>query len=171
MQVNENTFLRHFRDTDAPVLAELLNNENVTRFTTIPFPYKLEHAVDFIKQHEKQESLFAIVQEDVVVGAIEYMQRSGCFAHVAIFGYWLKPELWNQGIVSKATGVVLEIIKRNNETAATKILKIKAAVCTGNEFSGRALLKNGFEKEGVLRKDFCKNGVFTDSIVYGKLLE
>ncbi|KAJ3251227.1 hypothetical protein HK103_002573 [Boothiomyces macroporosus] len=170
-KVDENTFLRKYRDSDDVELSKELADEEVTRYTTIPHPYTLQHAKTFISENKNLVGLFAIVQEDKVVGAIEYDQQKGCFAHKAIIGYWLKKGLWNQGIMKNALATLIKIVEKQNETAEIKIKRLEAHVCNGNEFSGRTLMRNGFEKEGILVKDFCKNNVYYDTTIYGKILE
>ncbi|KAJ3318888.1 hypothetical protein HDV06_006940 [Boothiomyces sp. JEL0866] len=169
-EVDNNTALRKFRDSDAQVLAQVLVDQEITRYTTIPHPYTLKDAEQFLTENKNQLGLYAIVQNDIVVGAAEFEVQKGCFAHKAVLGYWLKKELWNKGIITKTIGVLLTLINEYNQTAGTRIKRLEAHISHHNEFSGKVLLRHGFEKEGVLKYDFCKDGNYDHTIVYGKIL-
>jgi RimJ/RimL family protein N-acetyltransferase len=48
----ERLLLRPIRDEDAPEIAQLLNNINVSQTTaTIPYPYSLDDAISFISSN------------------------------------------------------------------------------------------------------------------------
>lgn len=49
------------------------------------------------------------------------------------------------------------------------LMKITAHVFTGNPASARVLMKCGFQQEGLLRKQFVKDGQFLDAMLFGLL--
>lgn len=48
-------------------------------------------------------------------------------------------------------------------------IRVHAMVFSENAASARVLEKNGFVREGVMRRHIRKNGVISDSIIYAKL--
>lgn len=80
-------------------------------------------------------------------------------------GYFIDERYEGKGIITKAVGVVIEHI--------TSIYKFKKILCRANEDNKGSIqvaLNNGFELEGVVRRDYKKtNGEIVDLNYYGRL--
>lgn len=96
-------------------------------------------------------------------GAIGYNNLS-CEHKKAELGFWLLPEFWGRGYVQEAMEVVLEYAYQE-----LKLHRIEAFVETENISSQKALQKQHFQKEGILRDSEIKNGRFISVVVFSKL--
>ncbi len=92
--------LRAWRPDDTQAVYEACQDEMLQQFTTVPVPYELEHAAEFIATalaawQARSDAYFAIVDaEDSVVGAITLMDVDGD-AREAEIGYWVAD--WARG--------------------------------------------------------------------------
>lgn len=96
-------------------------------------------------------------------------------ANRCVVGYNLLPQYWNQGY---ATEIIKELIKYSFEVL--KVERLEALVLQNNKASCRALEKNGFSLEGILRNfNRCETGyrnvcyygmIFSDYIVNNNIL-
>ena len=149
--------LRDYEITDAPRLVELANNERVSRYLiyTFPFPYTLRDAEWWIAKGSRQGGAQAKVIEHngVFIGTVGIKPQSGWRDHIAEIGYWLGEEFWGRGLASEA-------LKQMTERAFTvgAYRKLIAPVLAPNSASMKVLQKNGYELEGVLRREVVKNG-------------
>ncbi len=159
-----NFKLRKFRITDADDIVEQLNNINVCRNLAdeIPFPYTKKDAEYFIKVICKQKNNydFAIIVNGKVVGAIGFVNLKGLRKHTAELGFWLGESYWNNGIITEA------IKKIKKEIFKKDIVRIQSHVFEWNKASCRVLEKNGFKKEGTLKKSILKENKITNRILY-----
>jgi ribosomal-protein-alanine N-acetyltransferase len=76
----------------------------------------------------------------------------------------LGEEYWGRGIATEAVGAVTQ-----HGFDALGLVRIYAAVFDGNPASVRVLEKNGFEKEGFLRKSAIKAGRVVDQLLYARV--
>lgn len=67
-----------------------------------------------------------------------------------------------KGLMTEAIGPILEF--GFNELGLNRV---EAYTSKENTASQRVLLKAGFEKEGLLKSHYLKNGVYEDSVVFG----
>ena len=98
-----------------------------------------------------------------MVGCVDLMHYVP--RHKAEIGYWLGRRFWGKGIMSVAV--------REVATFAFKKLKLKrvyAYTFPANKGSARVLQKNGFHREGVLRKSVVKKGKFFNDILWAKVI-
>lgn len=100
---------------------------------------------------------------NALIGAIGLFDIDGKNRKAEI-GFWLMPEYWGRGIVSKAAKSICEY---GFNTLC--LHRIEGFVSVGNRASGKLLTKLGFKLEGVLREHSVKNGSFASLEVYGLL--
>jgi len=144
--------LRALRATDAAVVAALVNEWEVVRYTTsIPFPYDLPMAKAFIASQSERWSAWrpGTVPTEEVAFAIERnadRQLVGCIGLQPAesgggveFGYWIGQPYWSQGYASEA---VARLARFAFETLG--VAEIWAAAVPINDASHRVLEKNGF---------------------------
>lgn len=163
--------LRPWRFDDAASLAAHANNPRVAQNLrdAFPCPYREEDAVRYIRScldsSEARQLVYAVTVDDMAVGSAGIFRREDIQCRTAEIGYWLGEDFWGRGI---ATGVIRELCARG--FARYDIARIEAWVFAGNHASRRALEKNGFLCEGILRNSVWKNGL-QDCCVYALLRE
>lgn len=82
----------------------------------------------------------------------------------AELGFWLLPENWGKGIIQETIPQVLEYGFKD-----LNLHRVEALVETGNSNSAKALLKLGFEKEGLMKDCEIKNGRFISLEIFAML--
>lgn len=160
--------LRPFKKSDEKPLLKNISNRAIYRYTLrIPYPYTMKAAREWISSSLKSQRKknrdayrFAIDINKEVVGvvALENIQK-----HKAEIGYWLAKKHWNKGIMTEAAGLVAKF-----GFDKLKLARIYAPIFSRNKRSARVLEKNSFRLEGLLRKDICKDGKFSDVRLYAK---
>ena len=162
------TSLRHFRDEDQQRLSELANNEKIGRNLRdgFPFPYTLADAANFISRFKAHPSFFAIEYNGEYVGNISLVPLDNVYRRTAEIGYFLGEPYWNKGIMTSAVNIITEFGFRELD-----LIRIHTGIYEYNPASQRVLEKCGFVKEGVFRKNICKNGQMFDEIRFAKIRE
>lgn len=170
--------MRPMRPSDAEDIYRAVQDPEIPKFTTVPADYPIDLAIDFAHTRaaasfvNKTELIFVIedsrlgsrVKSDFVSGAASssatdsYPYTNG-FAgvmslhtidipnHRAEIGYWLAKEARGKGICSKAAEMITEY---GLMTIGFK--RIDGIVDVRNEPSKAALLKAGYEFEGIMKK-------------------
>lgn len=106
----ERLVLRRPRLRDAPRIATLLNNFEVTRnLARVPYPYTINMAVDWLIRQKKEwtpDSItFAVCDSRHGLMGFCGMHREGDFAEI---GYWLGQPFWGKGYMTEATAAVID---------------------------------------------------------------
>ncbi|MCD8139506.1 MAG: GNAT family N-acetyltransferase [Planctomycetaceae bacterium] len=160
--------LRPFAREDRESLVRLGNNHNVSKWLAnlFPHPYTLEDADAWIA-HNLDGSVrynFAIEVRGEMAGGIGLKPMADVHAGTAELGYWLGEPYWGQGVATTAVAAI-------SAYGLDELLfvRLQAEVFAGNNASMRVLEKNGFVREGVLRKHIRKNGVISDCVLYARL--
>ncbi len=130
---------------------EYYSGKDMCRFLDWNGPEDINQAIQYFCMWEKEymdgEILpLAIIDKSTekMIGSIIFSDFIGLRTNI---GYELAQEYWNEGIMSEALGKVIPIIF--NEV---KVKRIQAIVFEGNIASEKVLLKQGFIKEGLLKK-------------------
>ncbi len=165
----ERLTLRPFTLADAPAVVRLLSDREVAKTLTVPFPYGLRHAREWIASHapaaERSERFaWAITakEADRLMGAIELRVHSQ--PHVGELGYWLGRDFWGQGYMTEAAQAVLAYGFRE-----VGLYRIQAKHWHNNPASGRVMQKIGMTYEGTLRAATFRWGEYLDVLVYAVL--
>lgn len=161
--------IRPYKKGDYIFIAKNANNKNVAKNMTniFPSPYKISDAkkwVNFnIKEDKKNKftTNFVIDIDGMAIGSIGGHTVTGK-PFILSFGYWIGEKYWNKKIVSEATKIYINYIKKNFK----KIKRIEAWVFPWNKASQRVLEKNGFLLEGVMRKYYMKDKKLLDVYFY-----
>lgn len=159
--------LRPWRMDDAEDLAAALNNPKILNNLRdgLPYPYTRKDAEDFIESmlraDTNQTFTFAITVGDKVVGSIAVERGQNVHRLTGELGYYVAEPYWNQGIGAGAVRQIVAYVFANSD-----LVRIYAEPFAYNTGSCRILEKNGFELEGVLRKNAIKNGKFQDMRLY-----
>ncbi len=160
--------LRRYSPDDREVLAALADNPKVSRFlmNRFPHPYTLSDADAWIAlaAGETRVCNFAIEWRGRLAGGIGLEPMDDVHSGTAGLGYWLGEPFWGRGLATRAVALILPYA-----FAELLFIRIQANVYEGNRPSMRVLEKNGFVREGVLRKHVSKNGTVSDAILYARL--
>lgn len=162
--------LRRLIKSDAQSLFENARDKEISRYTTVPHPYTLQHAYDFIKMtHRKQRKNEALNlgielrETKKIIGMISLtkIQKINCNAEL---GYWLGKKFWGQNIIQEAVKMMLNVGFNQ-----LKLHKINACVIEPNIKSQKVLLRAGFVSEGISRENMWTDNKWCDYLRFGLL--
>jgi len=136
--------LRRPRLRDAPRIATLLNNYEVTKnLARVPYPYTFNMAVDWLVRQKRDWSpdsvTFAIVLPDDGLIGFCGMHREGRLAEI---GYWLGEPYWGKGYMTEAARAVIAWY-----FSATRADELLSGVFHFNKASLAIQKKLGFTEE------------------------
>ena len=163
----ERLRLRPLGAGDIDRLCELAGDEAVYRTTiNIPHPYRRLDAEAWIgiaagmwEDGSGAQFAIALRETDELIGGIGLtIERRHDRAEL---GFWVGVPHWGRGFTTEAGRAVLAFGFRE-----LGLERIWAGHLAGNEASGRVQQKLGMTREGVLRRQFKKDGVFHDDVVY-----
>ncbi|MDD2477526.1 MAG: GNAT family protein [Candidatus ainarchaeum sp.] len=169
----ERLILKSLELSFADDFVEGLNNLNVSKnLETVPHPYAKKDAINWIKKNIKEKKktkfLFGIYlkSEKKIIGVVDFSINKDNL--VARSGSWINEKYWRQGFVTEAKIVVIDYLFKNH-----KIRKFFTQVYSGNIASRKAIMKLGYKKEGLLRKNSISKatGKIHDVIALGLLKE
>ncbi|MEM1288722.1 MAG: GNAT family N-acetyltransferase [Pseudomonadota bacterium] len=137
--------LRRYEMSDAARLVELLDDFEVTKYTSsIPFPYSIDDAREFLvaARDEKGKMVHrAVVFEGQIAGGIGLGMRQLSENEL---GYWVGRDYWGKGIASSAVSTFISLLDQLKISGS-----IDAQTAISNVASQRVLEKNGFVFSGA----------------------
>ncbi len=166
----QRLYLRRLREEDGADLVRILSAKEISDTTSsIPHPYTIENAREFLLRQEKSfKEGSAIVLGIFNRSNQEFIGNTGLHridSHkVGELGYAIGVPYWNRGYATEAARAIMEFGFRN-----LNLRKIAAKYYAHNAASGRVMQKIGLKKEGCLREEWIKNGRVCDVILYGLL--
>jgi ribosomal-protein-alanine N-acetyltransferase len=154
---SERLLLREPELSDAPAIAALMNDWDVVKnLSRAPFPYREEHAHEFLARQEEGRAkgtdfTFTLVRKSdrAMIGKCGLHLQEAGFE----MGYWLGRPYWNQGYATEAAAQVLMFGFRN-----LRAEHIWAGWFHDNPASGHVLEKLGFRPNGSARRDCAARG-------------
>lgn len=164
--------IRQWRLSDAKDLAAALSNPKVLNNLRdgLPYPYREQDAQNYIRSmlsaDPDQIFAYAVCVDDKAVGSVTAFRQENIHRCTAELGYYLAEAYWGQGIMTQA--VCMLCVRLFSET---DLLRIYAEPFACNMGSRRVLEKAGFQLEGILRSNACKNGQVLDMAMYGLIRE
>lgn len=168
--LNMKLSIRKWELSDAPQLAEVVNNKNLQNNLRdgLPFPYTQKDAEWFINEMLKSDPnsafAFAIVCDDKVIGSVGIFRQQNIHNRTGELGYYLHEDFWGKGLMTEAVTQICKYVFEN-----TDIIRIFAEPFAYNIGSCRVLEKSGFQFEGTLRANAVKNGKVLDMKMYSVL--
>jgi len=134
-----------------------------------------EYSGDYPKSRPEVEALFRGASSYIIlgrsdsrkIGFISYYTVRQDYPYLFEIGYRIKPSERRKGYTTEAAGLILGHIFATRR----EVERIESVTDVGNVASQRVLEKNGFKREGVLKKRFYLNGRFRDEYMYGLLRE
>lgn len=161
--------LRKFEESDLENVFSGLSHPEVIRYYGVSFSTP-EEALEQMKWYEELEGTgtgrwWAICSADGsdFLGAAGFNNLNKIHRKAEL-GFWLLPQYWNKGIIQETVPHVLQYGFKSMD-----LHRVEALVETGNSNSAKALLKLGFEREGVMKDCEIKNGRFISLEIYAKL--
>ncbi len=163
-----NIVLRPLQMKDMKRLAELANNEKISRNLRdgFPHPYTIKDAENFLSKFTNQDPVtyFGIEYNGEYVGNISLVPCQNIYRMSAEIGYFIGEPYWNKGIVTTAVNLITEYGFNH-----LGVIRIHTGIFEYNTASQKVLEKCGFVKEGVFRKSVFKQEKLWDEIRYAKL--
>jgi len=152
----ERIILRKLRFSDAlDIYRNLQDKEMVKWASGIPWPYKKQDAVKFIRKthykiRKKSGYAFGIVLKETnkVIGVVDVFHIDWKNKNAEL-GYWLGKKYWGKGYMTEAVKLMLKFAFEK-----LKLHRVYANLFEENVASRRVLEKTGFKLEGVRRE--CK---------------
>jgi len=165
----ERLKLRKIKQEDTESIYKLLSNPEVIKYDTFEIFTSLKQAkevVEWFKDEYKQKNAIfwgiRLKNEGEIIGF--------CKSQIEIpkvrasFGYSLRRDYWNRGIMTEAVGSIVDFTFNTID-----VHRIETTVAIENYASLRVLEKLGFVKEGILRQRSCFRGSYQDMVMLSLL--
>ena len=144
--------LRPSAPGDEAALVAGLGDREVQRWLeTVPHPYTLDHARDWVARSARERDAgfmqdFAITLADggALVGGIAFTPSR--VEPAAELGYWLARPFWGKGYGGEA---LARVVRYASEECAPRFTRLSARVAPDNIASRRMLARLGFVENGV----------------------
>ncbi|MCR8641284.1 GNAT family N-acetyltransferase [Paenibacillus sp. N1-5-1-14] len=167
-----NLMIRPLRETDSEAMFDYFSKPEVMQYfgndphATIEDTRKVLHTM--MHGENDGRARWGIVRkgddaEDTVIGTIGYHLHNLVHKRCEI-GYELHPDFWGHGYMSEAVRAIIQF-----GFTELGLERIAAVVYLDNVGSIRVLEKQGFEKEGILRKYIVSGGKSHDVYVLSLL--
>lgn len=157
--------LKAFSSVDIDDFMEWATDDEVTKYMMWnSYTSRSEAENFFVNVVEKHPWFKAICLGKKVIGSITLDEGKGAHSCKAELGYVIARQYWGNGRATQATNLA---IKTGFEDL--DIERIEAYVDPVNIGSQRVLEKNGFVKEGLLKKCIIHKGVVKDRFLYSCL--
>lgn len=137
--------LRPLAHADAPAVARLLDDLDVSRWlTVVPHPYTEADAHDFIDHLEGAGTPF----DGMAIHGPEGL--AGVVGISTSLGYWLGRPFWGRGYATEAAGALVDHYFRESDAEV-----LTSGYFGGNVGSRGVLTKLGFRRDGA-RPEHCR---------------
>ncbi|MFT4307456.1 MAG: GNAT family protein [Microbacterium sp.] len=135
---------------DAAAILAACQDAGIQRFTTVPSPYRAEHAAEFLRTAaagwaEETETVWAMRRDGVLAGMIGLHALGRGTGEL---GYWLAPAFRGSGLAAEAAAVVVAW----GFDGPLALARIEWRAVVGNTGSARVAQRLGFRYAGVLRR-------------------
>lgn len=167
--VNDQICLSEILASDKAAWVEHMQEKEIHDHTFIPYPYTDKDFDDFLalverRTQEQGEGHISAIRthKGYLIGGLGF--DGLILGHRADIAYWLAKPYWNQGIMTVAVQAACMFAFDR-----WSLVRITAAIFTGNTASARVLEKCGFQLEGLLRKHHLKEGRYIDANLYALL--
>lgn len=168
--VTERLVLRELRTSDAERVFAMRSDPLVMQHVNRPFARSMEDAHALIERITTNVATGDAVQwaitikgDDAFIGLIGFW-RLVKEHYYGELGYMLARDQWGKGYISEAIGATVDF-----GFNTLGFHRVEAITRPQNAASIRALAKNGFVQEGHIKENILWNGVFQDSLYFGRL--
>ena len=163
-------YLREITIEDAPDIFSYFSNDEVTKyygmesFTTIEQAEQLvRHFATSLERNQGMRWAIELKEQPGLIGTIGFNMLSIPNKRTEV-GYELHPNFWGKGLVGEALEAVVKF-----GFEELKLNRIGATVFVENKASQQVLIKQGFEREGLLRQYIVQSGNAHDVYIYAKI--
>lgn len=163
--MTENISLRYQHISDARRFYEILSTRDFIYFPVTV--HSLEEEREYLSMTDEKRTLnfehnFSILLHDELAGGIgiKINQHDSCICEA---GYFIDEKYQRRGIASRALEILTDRAFRD-----IGIRRIELVIHPENTASIRVAEKNGFLKEGLLRKRMKINDEYCDALLFGK---
>ena len=168
----KNIVLRHIKISDAKVFFEAEQDEDAKE-NFMKTPNSVDDVKESIREDMKEykkskpkSEKFAIEKNGECVGWIAINQLNvPFFEHKAKIDFCLHSNFRGQKIMSIAVSEITKYALKRY-----KLKRLEGWCRTFNIASHKVFEKSGYELEGVLRKNKCKNGKYLDDMIWAKVV-
>ena len=143
----ERLLLRPGWREDAPALFRAIADERIVcNLATVPWPYSLEHAEDFLSRERApgDSTLLIFRRTDAAPELIGVTGLGRRPDRETEFGYWIARRHWNRGYATEAGRALIAAARQG-----LRLKRLTANHFVDNPASGRVLEKLGFRHTGV----------------------
>lgn len=166
----ERLILRQLRTSDAEQVFAIRSDRLVMRHVSRPLALTMDDAFTLIERitstvaaNDAVQWAMTLKDDDRLIGIIGFW-RIIKEHHYAELGYMLARDQWGRGLMSEAIGAVVAC-----GFNVIGLHKVEAITRPTNAASMHALEKNGFVREAHFKENIFWEGVFHDSLHYGRL--
>ncbi len=173
IKVNDEIILRQVQvENDLENYFEMYNNQNIARY----YPAMsgkfiqldavrriIENQINAFEKRREYIWTIAYIKSNEAIGRIS-LSEFEANNKIANIGYFINQEHWKKGIISSCIQPVVEF-----GFSYLELERIYTTVHVDNIASCKALEKNGFSKEGILRHSFNLPSGLSDCYMYSKL--
>ncbi len=162
--------LRRQRMSDAKVMPPIFNEKTLSKFTRIPYPYKLKNAKEFLKDATKkfgktEYGFFITLKETKEIIGSTAIMRINKINNRAEVGYFIAKPYRKKGYATEACKAVLDFGFNK-----LKLHRININHLKGNKASQAVIKKMGAKYEGTEREGFLPaDGKYKDHLLYAIL--
>jgi len=166
----ERLDLRPLVSSDAPSLFAIYSDEAVMRYWSSPPWGELQVAVDTIEKDRRAAADGVCFRLGIFRRSDNVLLGTCTLFHIdeqcrrAEIGYGLASSAWGHGYATEAISAVLAY-----GFGEMNLNRVEADIDPLNEASARALERQGFIHEGLLRERWIVGGQKSDSALYGLL--
>ncbi len=161
--------LRAWEVRDTGAVEQASQDPRIPTGTTVPAVYTPEEGMAFVRRQRGRYTSgwgisFAVAgtHDDVAVGLVVLARRPQ--EGVLGVGYWVVPAARGRGVAGRAVGLATRWAL--DEAGAARV---EGWVSPENVSSQKALLRNGYVREGVLRSFMALADARTDLVVFSRL--
>ncbi|MBN8046584.1 MULTISPECIES: GNAT family N-acetyltransferase [Paraclostridium] len=158
---------------DAQAMIDYLNiiggESDFITFGKNEFSMNVEAEQDYIERinsMDNSKNILIIIEDEIVgIASITSVQKER-MKHNGTLGISIRKKYWGIGLGSEIMTYLIDWAKSNKITK-----KINLLVREDNIRGVKLYEKFGFEKEGLLKKDICVNGVYYNTIAMGLYID
>lgn len=158
---------------DAQAMIDYLNiiggESDFITFGKNEFSMSVEAEQDYIERinsMDNSKNVLIIIEDEIVgIASITSVQKER-MKHNGTLGISIRKKYWGIGLGSEIMTYLIDWAKSNKITK-----KINLLVREDNIRGIKLYEKFGFEKEGLLKKDICVNGVYYNTIAMGLYID
>jgi RimJ/RimL family protein N-acetyltransferase len=162
----DDLLLRPWRPEDAPAVLAACQDPDIQRFTSVPVPYRPEHAAGFVGEisprgwSDGTSANFGVfdVADGTLLGSIGLLRMDLPARHGEL-GYWMAPAARGRGVATRAGRAV---VRFGHEKI--NLHRVNWYADLPNHASRLVALRIGFRMEGIVRAHLAgRDGGFDDA--------